>query len=387
MTQVPVRSAFGMTGSIYGVDNRREVVPPVSVSIPLSVRSDSERSLLDLTSQEELTSKSDVFAYLLELYQNRLWYELTVEILCLVRTPPEEVPKEVLLDIYERVVRANLECHMAPLIHAEISYSLMTYFATVDQCKQFVEHVRSRVESDPAAVALMTIGLAALELVSNNIVKTESILKKVRIQYIEPYLGCAASGFVSHSDRAKRAFNVVLAALVSSELVDVGEIRSNLLIVKALAGSRNTWILDLVKAVSSGDFTTFEKLTPYWSQQPDIAKAVDIVREKISLVALCELVGYHGERSSDGSRIVAFDDIKKATRTNDVEQLLIKALSGDLIAGRMDEADRFLIVKHVRPRTVVPKHLRVMTKKASFKCKGVDFMRDNFKEHAKDLNR
>eukprot|EP00003_Mantamonas_plastica_P017329 TRINITY_DN2880_c0_g1_i3.p2 TRINITY_DN2880_c0_g1~~TRINITY_DN2880_c0_g1_i3.p2 ORF type:complete len:113 (-),score=49.11 TRINITY_DN2880_c0_g1_i3:31-369(-) len=83
------------------------------------------------------------------------------------------------------------------------------------------------------------------------------------------------------------------------------------------------------------------------------------LKQKMNLLALMELVF---QKDKD-DRIVAFQEVAEvcSLNTEDVEWLLMKALSLGLIKGLIDEVDQTVSVNWVQPRVLDMDQIQVMT--------------------------
>lgn len=111
---------------------------------------------------------------------------------------------------------------------------------------------------------------------------------------------------------------------------------------------KHNWVLDLLCAFNAGDLERFEKLKPQWFGQADLQKHELQLRKKISLLCLMEMTFV----SNDG--ILTFNEIAKKTYLpeNEVELLVMKALSLGLVKGTIDEVEKKVYLSWVQPRVL-----------------------------------
>lgn len=106
--------------------------------------------------------------------------------------------------------------------------------------------------------------------------------------------------------------------------------------------------MELLYAFNAGDLERFEKLRLHWANQPDLATHEIQLRKKISLLCLMEMTFV-----SKGG-VLTFEEIAKKTHQNeqDVELLVMKALSLGLVKGTIDEVEKKVYLSWVQPRVL-----------------------------------
>ena len=117
---------------------------------------------------------------------------------------------------------------------------------------------------------------------------------------------------------------------------------------------KDEWLGQLLTAVNVGDIATYERVMSEnkaaITAQPVLVDAAQTLREKVSILALMMLALGRSARE----RTLTFADIAKATKLaqDEVELLLMKALSLDLIRGNIDELEQTIAVSWVQPRVL-----------------------------------
>ena len=155
------------------------------------------------------------------------------------------------------------------------------------------------------------------------------------------------------SDRVPLAVDIALAALVGEGIYNFGEVLANPLL-GVLDGSDFAWLRDLLRIFNHGDVTRFNEVmaghSAEVSAQPALVANVSLLKEKIALLALMELVF---RRPAD-ERTLAFSDIATATLLPlaQVEWLLMRAMSLGLIKGEIDEIAQVVHVTWLLPRVL-----------------------------------
>merc|ERR1712168_771546 len=143
-------------------------------------------------------------------------------------------------------------------------------------------------------------------------------------------------------------------------------------VLNSLKGTENEWLIELLFAFNSGDVSKFRALKPKWSTQPDLTAHETVLFEKVCLLCLMEMTF----RREATQRILTFQDIAKETTlpVEQVELLIMKALSQGLVKGRIDEVDQRVMLTWVQPRVLDRQQLATMSNKIGSWCQSVQDM-------------
>ena len=116
-------------------------------------------------------------------------------------------------------------------------------------------------------------------------------------------------------------------------------------ILDSLVNSPYSWLRQLLFFYNSGDMEGFEKIcnTGDFLKQPLLVNAIPFLRQKLCLMTLMEVV-FKRTKAERGK--MSFADIARDTRVglDDVEHLVMKALSLGLVKGTIDEVDNVVLV-------------------------------------------
>jgi len=160
-------------------------------------------------------------------------------------------------------------------------------------------------------------------------------------------LGCIDNKTIPVKEKAERAFNLGLAALLAENVYNFGEILQHP-VLEALRETREQWLIDLLQAFNVGDVEKFDQLSSVWQAQPDLRMAEATLKRKISLLCLMDMIF-----TAPNSRCLYFKDVAKRTKLdiNRTELLAMHALSlVGLIRGSIDQVDEKLNMHWVKPR-------------------------------------
>jgi 26S proteasome regulatory subunit N9 len=149
------------------------------------------------------------------------------------------------------------------------------------------------------------------------------------------------------------ATDLALAALTGENVFNFGEVLATP-ILSALEGTPNAWLFELCSCFNHGDIDKFNEVVnanqQAFNSQPALANNNDYVKSKVTLLCLINL--FFQRPAHD--RNVPFSDISEATRlpVEEIEWLLMRAMSLKLIKGSIDQIDQRVEISWVMPRVL-----------------------------------
>lgn len=316
------------------------------------------------------------------LHSKKLWHQLTLaifEFLDHPLSPPFQV------DFFENFVR-EFEAKLNALKLVDIGVRTSKQLSDPNAILEFLSSLRSRIDqsTDAAAYILALASLAHAKLAFGDLVGTKTDIDEClklldnlegaeRIVSAAVY-GVAADYYKAKADyapyyknsllylacvdpdtqmepqeRLERAHDLAVSALLGDTIYNFGELLMHP-ILEALEGSPFSWIKDLLFTFNEGNIGKFESLSPRLPQEPILAANAAFLRQKICLMALIEAVF---SRNAD-ERTMSFQTIAEETRLpqEEVEHLVMKALSLNLIKGTLDQVDQKAQITWVQPRVL-----------------------------------
>ena len=122
--------------------------------------------------------------------------------------------------------------------------------------------------------------------------------------------------------------------------------------------SPHSWLRELLFAFNRGDLAAFETLAPNLSKNGLLAEHQTFLRQKISLAALTEAVF----RRAPHDRAMTFSTMERETkvRLDEIEFLLMKALSLGLLRGTIDQVAQVANIVWVQPKVLDMKQIEGM---------------------------
>ncbi|XP_077234908.1 26S proteasome non-ATPase regulatory subunit 13 homolog A-like [Tasmannia lanceolata] len=173
--------------------------------------------------------------------------------------------------------------------------------------------------------------------------------------YKSALLYLAYTTWVSLSETFKLdlAFDLSLSALLGDNIYNFGELLAHP-IIKSLLGTKVEWLYYILQAFNAGDLVRYQELCcihkAALSMQPALVSNEKKLLEKINILCLMEII--FSRPSED--RTIPLNFIAERTRLSveDVECLLMKSLSVHLIEGIIDQVDGTVHVSWVQPRVL-----------------------------------
>ncbi|KAK0713797.1 hypothetical protein B0T26DRAFT_651731 [Lasiosphaeria miniovina] len=172
------------------------------------------------------------------------------------------------------------------------------------------------------------------------------------------YLACIDIKSLSAAERRYRAYDLSVAALVSTSIYNFGELLLHPILDALADREEDQWLRDLLFAFNRGDLAAYDVLVGHIESTPLLAKHSRQLREKIYLASLTEAVF----RRPPHDRAMTFDTIAAETkvRPDEIEHLIMKALSLGLLRGTIDQVDEVAHINWVQPKVLDMKQIENM---------------------------
>ncbi|RLN65825.1 hypothetical protein BBJ28_00012081 [Nothophytophthora sp. Chile5] len=321
---------------------------------------------------------------------NELYHELTGELEAFVRDPacrkkPSNLPK-----LYSNFVR-SFQDKLNQIRLVVICTEISTQYDEPAEAQAFMEQLLAQLNAKTAheAVLLCKMQIAQLKFrrgaeffaevkttVDEDKATVEGLVGAEPVVHAAYYrVACDYYGALGPADKfyknalmflaytqyeemraAERfdlAVNISIAALTGDGVFNFGEVLATP-ILRALEGTDKQWLSDLLHAFNKGDIDRFNEIvgqnSTEFNAQPALVSKQNYVKEKVALLALMVLVF----KRPSHERNIAFLEIAEATRLplEQVEWLVMRALSCKLIKGSIDQVDGIVRVSWVQPRVL-----------------------------------
>jgi 26S proteasome regulatory subunit N9 len=171
------------------------------------------------------------------------------------------------------------------------------------------------------------------------------------------FLACIDLDRVPIYKQQQRAYDLAIAALLGDEIYNFGELLLHP-ILEAVKNTEYSWLVDLLFALNAGDVNGFEAATGHISKSPLLQNSLPFLRQKMCLTALIEAVF----RRPTSSRTLTFEQIARETQlvVDEVEHLVMKALSSGLLKGFIDQVSQKVTVTWLQPRVMNKQQIESM---------------------------
>lgn len=343
-----------------------------------------------MNSRPELAEHLNTLA---DLYNRKLWHQLTQELEKVVKLP-EFRKDDVLLQIYEQFITDfELKLNLLRWTHIIVELSSLYPEAQRDLALKLLEQTITKLKEikggrveEPLLYARMHIALFKLQggdmltckdmieegktaldnlidvdpSVNAAVHKVASLFYKARQDFAEfyksgmLYLAYISVDSLDESSRLALAVDLSLAALLGENIYNFGELLSHPVAKCLEAPSAYAWLLQLLKAFNAGDLDSYNTLCMTYADQlnaqPALVQNERKLREKITILCLMEII--FSLPAED--RIISLQSIADKTKLSidGVEFLLMKSLSVHLIEGVIDQVDGTVRISWVQPRVL-----------------------------------
>ncbi|KAH9856246.1 hypothetical protein C2E23DRAFT_810780 [Lenzites betulinus] len=316
------------------------------------------------------------------LYSRKLWHQLTNK---LFEFFDNSLSKPYRVDVFNKFVR-DFESRLNQLRLVEMGVKVSKEIDNPVTHLQFLTDLLARVntEKSPEAHVLLLSSLAHAKLLygdhegtKNDIDAAWKVLDE--LSSVDPsvnaaYYGVAADYYKSKAEyapyyknsllylacidpakdltaeeRLLRAHDLGIAAFLGDTIYNFGELLMHP-ILDALDSTPHEWIKKLLFTFNEGNIGKFEALSPLFPKEPILQENYPFLRQKICLMALIESVFKRGAYD----RTMSFQTIAEETHLplDEVEHLVMKALSLKLIKGSLDQVDQKAQITWVQPRVL-----------------------------------
>ncbi|KAJ1662255.1 26S proteasome regulatory subunit [Coemansia sp. RSA 1813] len=337
-------------------------------------------SYLQQQQNEVPSALAQYFREFEDLYERKLWHQLTKKVEAFINIP-EAAPYRI--GLYNEFVK-DWQKHMNKVKLVLFALAAARQFDSVPEAAEFMTKIAEDVDTPETqeAYVLASLESANFKLLLNDLDSTRDVLdlcqKKIELfAVVDPViyasfyrvcadyykakasfgqyyknalllLACIDIQELSAEDRAQRAYDLCIAALLSDNIYNFGDLLSHP-ILGSLKGTEHEWMVALLLAFTSGDIAKYESMASSLHSQPLLKQQEAMLEQKIRLMALIESMF---KRQGAGTRLVPFNAIAAETKMpiNDIEHLIMKALSLGLIRGSIDQVDKQVTVQWVQPR-------------------------------------
>lgn len=162
------------------------------------------------------------------------------------------------------------------------------------------------------------------------------------------YLSSIKNKSLSIEEQQMLCYDLCIAALLGDKIYNFGELLLHD-ILNCFKDSQYDWLYNLIHYLNSGNLKNFNKWLAIGFQKSPFLKTFEVfLKQKVIIMSLLELISM----KSTTNKQLNFKEISEFTGTpvNDVEHLIIKCFSLNLIKGYINQIDEVLVVTWLQPR-------------------------------------
>ncbi|KAG0492038.1 hypothetical protein HPP92_005436 [Vanilla planifolia] len=340
--------------------------------------------------QNERPELAEWYASLADLYQRKLWHQLTLKLEQFVALAVVQAG-DVLIQLYHNFI-TDFETKINLLKLAHFAVIVSRQYAEKEAAISYLERVVEKLHATreiraEEPILYVKMQIAAFKLVMGNPKECKQLLEEGKTRLasmvdINPsvhasfywissqyhkfaqefaefyrsallYLAYVQVESLSDTFKLDLAFDLSLSALLGDNIYNFGELLAHP-IIKILIGSRAEWIYHILQAFNSGNLARYQVLCNAHNAvliaQPALVANEKKLLEKINILCLMEII--FSRPSED--RTIPLSIIAEQTKLSieDVEYLLMKSLSVHLIEGIIDEVEGRIHISWVQPRVL-----------------------------------
>ncbi|GJD09573.1 26S proteasome non-ATPase regulatory subunit 13 [Galdieria sulphuraria] len=281
-----------------------------------------------------------------ELYIGKKWHQLTEELLKLIHSG--QVNRINLVELYDSFIR-EFESSLNPLALVRILVGIARKnYRDLNKALEFVDYAtnsKAFISADEEASLFLKSETARLKLEGGNLSGVKQILEEV---------GVAMESTRDLDTVVHSSYHRVCAQYYKAKSVCIGHMIWALLqLLQKQYSTLLQWLLELLEAFKYGSIEKFNQIgnraRDQINQEPALSSNWQFLEQKIRLRSLMELA-----TKKLVERVISFDDICSSCEVtkDQVEYLVMKALSLHLLQGTINEMDETVSISYVQPKTL-----------------------------------
>lgn len=178
------------------------------------------------------------------------------------------------------------------------------------------------------------------------------------------YLAYTPSSDMSDQEKKELSIKMGMSIMLGKKVFNLSELLDKD-IINSLVGTEFEWLFHLIKALGQGQINEFvrhvQQHQEFISKFPHIVNEMFYLEQKVRIIAFLEMIFQLGK----DERSIPFSLIAQTCQVDhqDVELLVMKAMSLNLIKGTIDEVAQLVHVEWCQPRYLSKHHLQIMSGK------------------------
>lgn len=179
------------------------------------------------------------------------------------------------------------------------------------------------------------------------------------------YLAYTPAEDMLEKEKKELSIKMGMSILLGKNVFNITELLDKEVIL-SLVGTEYEWLYKLMTSLAKGNITEFEStfngnLKVIMEKFPKVYKQKTYLEQKVRIIGFLELIFTLGK----DERSIPFEKIASTCQIDqkDVELLLLKSLSLELVKGTIDEVSQVVHIEWAMPRHLNKDHLEIMHKK------------------------
>lgn len=178
------------------------------------------------------------------------------------------------------------------------------------------------------------------------------------------YLAYTPKSDMTEQQKRELSIKMGMSILLGKNVFNITELLDKD-VINSLLGTDFEWLFHMMKTLGNGQIDEFSKTVQgnqdYISKFPNILKEMTYLDQKVRIIALLEMIFQRGK----DERSLSFRSIAETCKVenSDVELLVMKAMSLNLIKGTINEVDQQVHIDWCLPRYLNKGHLEIMAAK------------------------
>lgn len=360
--------------------------------------------MIAFLNQQKTNSTSGVahyYATFEDLYDRKLWHQLTKRIEEFVREGNFSEGDE-LLQLYSNFV-VDFEQKLNKLSLAQFTLAASRQLKDPREAIAFLQKISEKLQKHTETFVMIVMETASHQLAVGDIAACKKAIEDSEklldsLPGVEPiihasfyrvfaaydqfrgnydgfyknsllFLACVSLDSLSQEEKVERTYNLGIAALLGQSIYNFGELLAHD-ILTILQGTKHEWLMHALRVFNAGSIAEFQNLRHIFQQEPLLAGNMDFLEQKIRLMCLIETIF----QLSGDKRNLGFKAIAEGMHLSgeQVEHLLMRAMSLKLIRGVIDQVEETVSISWVQPRVLDRSQIAALRSRLDQWSTGVD---------------
>lgn len=172
------------------------------------------------------------------------------------------------------------------------------------------------------------------------------------------------------------AYKLAIAVLIAESVYNLGEL-INQPVLKSLENGKNAWLYELLIMCNGGKVNEIQNLM---ESLPEELKCTALMR-KARILAMMEYV------FGNGKRLLTFEELGVVMNINEdeIEYLVMKAMALGLVKGEIDEVEKVVVVNWLQPRVLDENRISLLNNRITEWKKTIKGVLSHLEDQSKEL--